>query len=86
MPKIKQVPGQIDLFDVIDEAENGPPPCPHFPSVKTGRGWGLEMDPKSEYYLEWVHADPACRRSKFPGKKEPKCLHLLKSSEHRPKS
>lgn len=75
----KQVAGQIDIFAAIDEAENGPPPCPHAPNVKSGYGFALEHDPRSEYYLEWVHADPACRRSKFPGRKEPKCLHLLSS-------
>lgn len=70
MRSSKQVAGQVDLFEAIDEAENGPPPCPHMPQ----HGFALERDPKSEYYLEWVHSNPACRRSKFPGRKEVKCL------------
>jgi hypothetical protein len=62
---MKQSPGQIDIFAVLDEAENGPPACQH-----VARGFALDADPKSDYYMEWVHSDPACRRSKFPGRKQ----------------
>lgn len=70
MPR-KQTPPHDgpDLFDLLDEQENGPKPCPHVYSVGAhGKyGWTHESDPKSDYYLEWVHADPACRRSAIPG-------------------
>ena len=64
----KQVDGQIDIFAVL-EGKDGPPPCPHIPNSKQGHGYALEYDKTSEYYNEWVHADPNCRRSTFPGRK-----------------
>lgn len=62
---MKQVPGQIDIFEAIDEEENGPPPC----RCLGVKGWALETNPKSDYFDEWVHADKECRRSNFPGRK-----------------
>lgn len=57
-----------NLLDVLDEIENGPPPCPHVAGVgKNGYGWEHERSPESPYFKEWVHADPACRRSALPG-------------------
>lgn len=57
-----------DLFDLLDEQENGPPPCPHVYRVgKGGSGWAHEQDPASPYFQEWVHSDPSCRRSARPG-------------------
>lgn len=67
---MKQVAGQTDIFSHIDEAENGPPPCSH----ASANGFSFDVDPKSPYYLEWVHGDLKCRRSKFPGRKYPECL------------
>lgn len=61
MPKTVDEP---DLFDVLEEIEKGPLPCPH-PWNKDG--WVMEMRPRSPYYLEWVHAHPNCRRSTKPG-------------------
>lgn len=60
-----------DLLDVIAEIEHGPLPCPHNVGVRSGSGWSQELDPSSPYYAEWVHSDPNCRRSKFPGHKQP---------------
>lgn len=62
----KQVPGQIDIFAAIDEAENGPPPC----GCLGVKGFALERNPKSDYFDEWVHADANCRRSMHPGRKQ----------------
>lgn len=59
-----------DLLDLIEEAEHGPPACPHAVMMKTG-GFVQEWDEDSPYYAEWVHAHPNCRRSKFPGCKQP---------------
>ena len=57
------------LLDLIAEQEHGPLPCPHrFSAGKHGHAWVLETDPRSAYYMEWVHSDPNCRRSAFPGK------------------
>lgn len=57
-----------DLFDLLDEIENGPPPCPHVYRVGKGaRGWTHENDPASPYFQEWVDSDPSCRRSARPG-------------------
>lgn len=57
-----------DLFDLLDEIEHGPPACPHVSAVgKNGAGWTHETTPGSPYFLEWVHGDPACRRSAHPG-------------------
>ncbi len=58
---------EANLLDLLDEIEHGPPPCPHSVTMNNG-GWTHERDPNSAYYLEWVHGDPNCRRSKFPGK------------------
>lgn len=69
MPKARpSAVNEPDLLDLLDEAEHGPPPCPHrfSVSVKNG-GWVHETDSASPYYLEWVHGDPACRRSAIPG-------------------
>ena len=56
-----------DLLDLLQEIEEGPLPCTHPVGVKNG-GFAMENDPTSDYYREWVHADPACRRSAHPGK------------------
>ena len=56
-----------DLLDMIEEIEKGPLPCPHMVTMANG-GWSHQRDPKKPYYLEWVHANPRCMRSKFPGK------------------
>ena len=61
--------GLADLFSVLDEIENGPPPCQHVTAVgKDGSGWAHETDPNSPYFKEWVHSKATCRRSAFPGK------------------
>lgn len=58
----------MDLLDLLDEQEHGPSPCPHrFSAGKRGHAWVHEDDSASPYFQEWVHADPACRRSAFPG-------------------
>lgn len=68
MPRSTSSP-EPDLFDLLDEQENGPKPCPHrFTAGKFGSAWVHETNPHSDYYLEWVHADPRCRRSAVPGK------------------
>lgn len=57
-----------DLLDLLMEQEVGPLPCPHIVSVgKDGTGWTHERNPKSAYYLEWVHSATYCRRSALPG-------------------
>jgi hypothetical protein len=57
-----------DLFDLLDEIEHGPSACPHVYAVgKNGSGWVVETAPDSPYFREWVHSDPACRRSAVPG-------------------
>lgn len=69
MPRKQPPQDGPDLFDLLDEVENGPPACPHVYSAgKNGHGWTHEQDPASSYFLEWVHSDPACRRSAHPGK------------------
>lgn len=60
----------MDLLDLIDEAENGPLPCRHNVTMTNG-GWVQELDPKSDFYAEWVHGRADCRRSRFPGHKQP---------------
>lgn len=72
MPKKPVTQDGPDLFDILDEIENGPLPCPHRYGVRmeTG-GWSHETDPHSPYFEEWVHGDPNCRRSAFPGEKQP---------------
>lgn len=57
----------MDLLDLLDEMENGPAACTHAVGVKNG-GFVMENNPDSAYHREWVHADPACRRSTHPGK------------------
>lgn len=69
MPKKPPVHEGPDLFDVLDEIENGPPACPHPVRMSNG-GWAFERDPKSPYFREWVHGDSNCRRSRFPGRKQ----------------
>lgn len=59
-----------DLLDMLAEQETGPPACPHAVTMKTG-GFSQELDETSPYHAEWVHAHPNCRRSKFPGTKQP---------------
>lgn len=70
MPKRTQQPDdEPDLFDLLEEQERGPLPCPHVGGVgRGGSGWTHQRDPKKPYFLEWVHSDPRCRRSAFPGK------------------
>lgn len=59
----------MDLLDLLAEQENGPLACPHrFSAGKHGYAWEHEADPNSPYFEEWVHSDPRCRRSAFPGK------------------
>jgi hypothetical protein len=65
VPRKPQTQDGPDLFDLLDEIENGPSPCPHLVTKTTG--WAHERDPRSDYFLEWVHADPNCRRSALPG-------------------
>lgn len=69
MPRSTPPPtDEPDLFDLLDEMENGPPGCPHAYAVgKNGHGWTHEKDPNSPYYMEWVDSNPACRRSVRPG-------------------
>lgn len=60
---------QMDLLALLQE-QTGPRPCPHANvGMKTG-GWTLEHNKRSPYYREWVHANPRCRRSRFPGMKQ----------------
>lgn len=62
-------PDGDDLLTLLAEQESGPRPCPHrFSAGKRGFGWAHETDPASPYFEEWVHNDPACKRSAFPGK------------------
>lgn len=69
MPR-SQPNDEPDLLDLLAEQESGPRPCPHRFSVgpRSGSSWVWENDPSSPYYTEWVHSDPRCRRSSFPGK------------------
>jgi hypothetical protein len=68
MPRATEPPGPT-LLDLLEEQEHGPLPCPHrFAVAKLGHGWAHESDPDSPYFEEWVHGDPACRRSAFPGR------------------
>lgn len=63
-------PDGDDLLTLLAEQESGPRPCPHAFSVGAAKKWGwvYETDPNSDYYLEYVHSHPGCRRSAFPGK------------------
>lgn len=65
-PKIEEP----DLLTLLEEQEHGPPACPHVfaVGVRSGYAWAHEDDSASDYYEEWVHSDPTCRRSAFPGK------------------
>ena len=67
MPKVKPANEGPDLLDLLDEIEQGPPPCLHHHNPRNGGGWVHETDPDSPYFLEWVHSDPRCRRSALPG-------------------
>lgn len=68
MPKRTAPDPEPDLLMLLEEQEHGPPACPHrFSAGKYGSAWAHERDPASPYYEEWVHADPRCRRSAFPG-------------------
>ena len=68
MPRKQQTQDGPDLFDLLDEIEHGPPACPHaYSAGKDGTGWTHERSPDSPYFMEWVHSDPACRRSVRPG-------------------
>jgi hypothetical protein len=62
-------PDGDDLLTLLAEQESGPRACPHVFSVgvRSGHAWVHEDDPASDYYEEWVHSDPRCRRSAFPG-------------------
>lgn len=58
----------MDLLELLEEQEHGPLPCPHrFVSAKRGAAYRHDTDPESPYFEEWVHADPSCLRSSFPG-------------------
>ena len=59
-----------DLLTLLAEQEHGPPSCTHrfIVGSKSRYAWVCETDPASPYHREWVHSDPACRRSSFPGK------------------
>ena len=68
MPRKPTIQDGPDLFDLLEEIEHGPPPCPHVYAVgKNGSGWAHETSPGSPYFQEWVHGDAACRRSARPG-------------------
>lgn len=57
-----------NLFDLLEEQERGPLPCPHVWRVgKGGHGWRHQTDPARPYFQEYVHADPRCLRSAHPG-------------------
>lgn len=66
--------GQGSLLEVLEEATENPPLCPHAAGVRveTG-GWSLLHDPTSRYHLMWVHRHPNCMRPRF-FRQEPKCL------------
>lgn len=56
----------MDLLDLLDEAENGPKPCPHVFKVGTKGsdrpGWTEDRNPKSPFFGMWVDVNPDCRR------------------------
>lgn len=82
MPKARKIDeDQLDLLALLKEQAEGPLACPHVFRVgpnRDGYGWVHDLDPTSDYYLEWVHSDPRCRRSALPGKhKQPTPEHPL---------
>lgn len=72
MPKVKR-DDEPDLLTLLEEQDAGPPACPHASSVgvRSGHAWAHEDDPASDYYEEWVHSDPRCRKPAIPGRKQP---------------
>lgn len=59
------------LLDVLEEASDDPPLCPHAANVRVDTGgWTLEVDRYSRYYGTWVHGDPNCRRPRHLSKQE----------------
>lgn len=69
MPKQPPATQEPDLLTLLEEQATGPLPCPHrFSAGKHGSAWVHEDNPDSPYFEEWVHSQPGCRRSAFPGK------------------